>query len=113
MSKCIFVGLDVHKDSIDVAIAEDGRDGEVRHYGRIGGDIASLDRVIRRLQSRGVPLRVVYEAGPCGYEIYRHLSRRGIDCMVVAPGMIPKRSGDPIKNDRRDALSLARLHRAG
>jgi transposase len=113
MAECIFVGLDVHKDSINVAIAEDGRDGEVRHYGRIGGDIPALDKVIRRLQSRGATLRVVYEAGPCGYEIYRHLSKLGIDCMVVAPGMIPKRSGDRIKNDRRDALTLARLHRAG
>jgi len=113
MSKCIFVGLDVHKDSINVAIAEAGRDGEVRHYGKIGGDIPALDKVIRRLQSRGAQLRVVYEAGPCGYEIYRHLSGLGIDCMVVAPGMIPKCSGDRIKNDRRDALTLARLHRAG
>ncbi len=60
-----------------MAIAEDGRDGEVRHYGTIGGDLASLDKVIRRLRSRHATLRVVYEAGPCGYEIYRHLRRRG------------------------------------
>ena len=109
----IFVGLDVHKDSIDVAIAEDGRDAEVRHYGTIGGDLASLDKVVRRLRSRRTTLRVVYEAGPCGYEIYRHLQAQGIGCVVVAPSLVPKRSGDRVKTDRRDALSLARLHRAG
>jgi transposase len=113
MAECIFVGLDVHKNSIDVAIAEGGRHEEVRHYGKVGGDLTALDKVIRRLQSRGVTLQVVYEAGPCGYQIYRHLSRRGIECVVVAPSMIPKRSGDRVKTDRRDALSLARLHRAG
>ena len=109
----IFVGLDVHKDSIDVAIAEGGGSREVRHYGTVGGERASLDKAIRRLRSRGTILRVVYEAGPCGYEIYRHLTREGIDCIVVAPSLVPKRSGDRVKTDRRDALTLARLHRAG
>lgn len=107
------VGLDVHKDSIEIAVAETTGQQEVRRFGKIGGDMASLDKAIRKLQSRGGQLRFVYEAGPCGYEIYRHLSRQGFHCAVVAPSMIPKRSGDRIKNDRRDAEALARLYRAG
>jgi transposase len=109
----IFVGLDVHKNSISVALANAGRDGDVRSYGTIGGDLESVSRVVRKLQGTGATLRFVYEAGPCGYDLYRFLTNKGFDCIVVAPSKIPRRSGDRIKNDRRDALSLARLHRAG
>jgi transposase len=72
-----------------------------------------LDKVVRKLVSQGRELHFVYEAGPCGYEIYRHLTRQGFNCIVVAPSLIPKKSGNRIKNDRRDAEMLARLHRAG
>ncbi len=108
-----FIGMDVHKNSIDIAIAQTGRDGEILHYGQIDGTLAAIDKVVRKLVSKGNRLHFVYEAGPCGYQIYRHLTSRGFDCSVVAPSRIPKPSGKQIKNDRRDALMLARLHRAG
>jgi len=107
------VGLDTHKNSIDIVTAETGGNKEVRHYGKIGSDMASLDKAIRKLRSRGAGLRFVYEAGPCGYGIYRHLTQQGFPCAVVTPSMTPKKSGDRIKNDRRDAENLARLERAG
>ena len=107
------VGLDVHKRGIGVAVAEDGLRGEVREYGRIANTPAALDRLARKLSREGVKLRFCYEAGPCGYGIQRHLSARGHECVVVAPSLIPRRAGDRVKTDRRDAASLARLHRAG
>lgn len=110
------VGLDAHKNSIEIVTAETAGNQEVRHYGKTGGDMTSLDKAIRKLRSvrsNGAELRFVYEAGPCGYEIYRHLTKQGFQCAVVAPSMIPKKSGNRIKNDRRDAENLARLERAG
>jgi len=94
-------------------MAESGLRGEVREYGRIANTAAALDRLMRKLGDGGVRLRFCYEAGPCGYGIQRHLSTHGHECVVVAPSLIPKRAGDRIKTDRRDASSLARLHRAG
>jgi transposase len=108
-----FIGMDVHKNSINIAIAQQGRKGPVRHYGKIEGTLAALDKVVRKLVSKDAPLHFVYEAGSCGYQIYRHLTAQGFDCSVVAPSRVPKQSGNRIKNDRRDALMLARLHRAG
>ena len=105
-----YVGLDVHKDGIVVAVAEGGRRGEVREYGRIANTPAALQRLARKLGPEGMRLRFCYEAGPCGYGIQRQLSALGHDCIVVAPSLIPKRAGDRVKTDRRDAAGLARLH---
>src|ERR1700726_4341039 len=108
-----YVGLDVHKESIVVAVASGGLRGEVREYGRIANTATALDRLLRKLGDAGMVLRFCYEAGPCGYGIQRHVSARGHEWVVVAPSLIPKRAGDRVKTDRRDAASLAKLHRAG
>ena len=108
-----YVGLDVHKESIVVAVASGGLRGEVREFGRIANTTTALDRLLRKLGGDGTKLRFCYEAGPCGYGIHRRLSARGHECVVVAPSLIPKRAGARVKTDRRDAASLAKLHRAG
>jgi len=109
-----YVGLDVHKNSIVIAPAEGERGGEVRFYGTIENRVSALDPVIRKLQSDGKRhFEFVYEAGPCGYGIYRHLVSKGFECMVVAPSRIPRAKGNRIQTDRRDAKELARLLRAG
>jgi transposase len=108
-----FVGMDVHQKSISIAIADDGPEGEVRLYGRINNIAEAIDKIIRKLVSTGAELHFVYEAGPCGFGLYRHLTGNGFTCIVAAPSMIPKKSGVRIKNDKRDALDLARLLRAG
>src|SRR5437899_1625988 len=112
-NRSMFVGLDVHKETIDVSIAEGQREGDVRRYGVIASDLEPLDKVVRALRAPNRRLHFVYEAGPCGFGIYRYLTNRGEACVVVSPSMVPKRSGDRVKTDRRDSLTLARLHRAG
>ncbi len=112
-NRSMFVGMDVHKESIDISVAEDGRQGEVRRYGVIAGDLEALAKVVRAVRAPDRVLHFVYEAGPCGCGIHRYLTGQGEDCVVVNPSSMPKRSGDRLKTDRRDGDALARLHRAG
>jgi len=109
----LFVGLDVHKDSIAVAHAVGGGTELPVYVGAIGTRQADLDRLIHRLQSKASRLLFAYEAGPCGYGLYRYLTGKGLACQVVAPSLIPKKPGDKVKTDRRDAVELARLLRSG
>ena len=113
MKHCIrFIGLDDSKDTIEVAVAEAGREGEIRRYGLISNSPIALRKLVRQL-GRPKELHFAYEAGPGGYEIHRELLSLGANCIVAAPTKTPRRSGNQIKSDRRDAVTLARLHRAG
>ncbi len=109
----VYVGLDTSKLKISVALAEPGRNGEVRFLGDIDSAPEAIERLIRKLTKPRRRLVFCYEAGPTGYGLYRQITALGHDCTVVAPSLIPKRPGERVKTNRRDALSLAKLHRAG
>jgi transposase len=113
MDHTAFIGLDTHKDSIAVAIAEGRRDGEVRFYGKIANEPAAVLKLVRKLASNYERLHFCYEAGPCGYGLQRQIVSLGHACVVISPSHTPRRNGPHIKTDRRDALDLARLHRSG
>jgi transposase len=108
--KVRFLGLDVHAETIAVAIAEPG--GEVRSLGTIANREESIRKLIKKL-GPVEQLRACYEAGPTGYVLYWQLTRLGVDCAVIAPTLVPMKAGDRVKTDRRDAERLARSHRAG
>jgi transposase len=108
--KVRFLGLDVHAETIAVAVAE--QDGEVRSLGVIGNRAESVRRVVKKL-GPAEQLRACYEAGPTGYVLYWQLAELGVECAVVAPTLVPVKAGERVKTDRRDALKLARCHRAG
>ncbi len=107
-----YVGLDTHKDTIAVAIA-DIAGGKPRYYGEIANTPTALTKLMKDVSPNGEIVSYCYEAGPCGYGIYRQISGSGHDCSVVAPSLIPTKPGDRVKTDRRDSENLARLHRAG
>jgi transposase len=109
----IYVGLDTSKLKISVAVAEAGRDGEVRFIGDIDSAAEAVERLVTKLAKRHGELAFCYEAGPTGYGLHRQITRLGHECIVVAPSLIPKRPGERVKTNRRDALTLAKLHRAG
>lgn len=111
----LFLGLDTHKVNTQVAYTVDGRTAQVEHYGKILSNKTSIKKMVRHFESKypDSSLYFVYEAGPCGYWIYRLISQLGHECFIVAPSLIPKKPGDRIKTDKRDAAMLANLLKQG
>ena len=111
----LYLGLDVHQESITIAIAAGGRNGELRLHGTISHDLHALEKALSKIRQAhgGASLEVCYEAGPCGFGLARRLAQLKVPCTVVAPSLIPRRPGDRVKTDKRDARKLARLLRAG
>ena len=112
-SSTLFVGMDVHKETIAVAYVAQEPGAEGTYFGTIGTRQCDIDTLIRKRQSKAQHLIFIYEAGPCGYWLYRYLQKKGYDCWVVAPSLMPKKAGERVKTDRRDAVQLARLARSG
>ncbi|MBR7654807.1 IS110 family transposase [Brucella oryzae] len=108
-----FVGIDVAKLKNAIAVAEFGRDGEIRYFGEVEASDVSMRRTIQQIAAKFDHVHFCYEAGPTGYGLYRLIKSLGHECMVVAPSLIPRKPGDRVKTNRRDALALARLLRAG
>jgi transposase len=109
----LFIAFDTAKKKHAVAVADVGREGEIRYLGEIDSSSTAIEKVLGKLAQRYTTLRVCYEAGPTGYGLYRQICALGHECTVVAPSLIPRRPGERIKTNRRDAVTLARLFRAG
>jgi transposase len=112
-STTLFIGMDVHKDSIAVAYVAQDHGAEVTYLGSLGTRQSDIDQLVRKMHSKAQHLICVYAAGPCGDWRSRYLSQKGYACWVVAPSLLPKKPGDRVKTDRRDAVQLARLARSG
>src|SRR5262249_16319522 len=112
-SSTLYIGLDVHKESLAVAYVAKEDHAEVVSFGNIGTRQCDLDQLIRKRQSQSKQLVFVYEGGPWGSWLYRYLTQKGHVCWVVAPSLIPTKPGDRVKTTRRDAIKLARLMRSG
>ena len=108
-----FVGLDTSKRKVSVAVADTGRAGEVRFFGDIDSTPVMVERMVKKLAKGHQKLSFCYEAGPTVYGLHRQITALGHECVVVAPSLIPRRPGERVKTNRRDAVSHAKLHRAG